>query len=153
MPLSAIGTAVEAAQLEPLVQNWMFQVLNLRRAAIIAEGYNQTTPCELVTVSHLEDGSAEVVAADLAVSNRFAEPWQSSYQVELVDADNVPLVPTRTLVSTSSLLRIPIAGEVVGQGYVVLRLTGSRSGQQLPRAFEVHFRPSEGQLKVVGVTH
>ena len=153
VPQQAIADAIVAADLDPLAGNWLFQVLNLRRASVIAKGYGQTTPCELVTLEHEDDGDVVVIVADLAVSNGFVKAWQSSYDVQLLDDAGDRVAPDRTLVSPSSLLRIPIAKQVLDRDYLVLRLHGRRRNNPLPNAYEVHFIPDNGRLRLVGTTH
>lgn len=152
IPLEAIATALHAGQLEPAPTNWLFQVLHLRRAAVVAWGYDQTTPLELVTLR--DDGTtADLIMADLAVAAGFVSPERRSYEVTFHDEEGEPIAPSRRLDAPGSLVALRLPRALSDHAYAVVRIGARRDDKPLPRRFEVHLRPDAEGHRIAGLRH
>jgi hypothetical protein len=152
VPLATIAQAVTAADIDPGPVNWLFQTLHVRRAAVVAYGYDQTTPCELVTLER-HKGRVHVVLADLALQQRFVPPAQRSYELTFFDAEGNEIAPASTVQAKSSIVRLRLPEALADRDYSVMRVWGQRRGVALPRPLDIHFRPGPDGLSVIGMRH
>jgi len=150
---ATIAAAIQAAQLQPLAENWLFQILMLRRTKVITLGFEQCTPCEVVTIEPPRDQhDARLVLANLAVQEGIHSAAAVQYQVQYFDDDGDLVAPTRRLLSPGALVQVPLPESLNGEDYVVVRV-GAQHGKATPRAFEAHLKPADGTYRLLGVRH
>lgn len=152
VPHGTVAEAITAAKLDPGPTNWLLQVLHLRRAAIVAWGYDRTTPCEVVSLDQQHD-SAYLVLKDLAVEHGFVEPSERSYEVTFFGADGDEIAGGLELNATSANVRVPLPRVITEVPYSIARVLAKRDGNALPRTVDIHFRPSVEGLRIAGLRH
>ncbi|MEZ4439154.1 MAG: hypothetical protein R3B72_08695 [Polyangiaceae bacterium] len=150
LPLTTLSDALQAGKLDPPAINWLFQILCLRRAAVVAWGYDRTTPLEIVTVRPRATGSATLVLADLAIEAHFVSPQRRRYEVLLFDREGHYLTPTRRLRPKGSIVEIVVPRP--SADYVVVQVRALVDDHPLPRALEIHLAVGE-TLRVLGLRH
>ena len=150
---NVLADAIQAGELNDLATNWLFQVLNLRRAELIAAGYDATTPCEVLSLRPASgDAPAELVLANLAIESKFVRGDEVEYQVSFIDLEAEPIAEPTTLGASGSIVSVPLSG-LSEQPYVVVRVLALRAGKPLPRAFEAHLVPDGHTFRLLGVRH
>jgi hypothetical protein len=148
LPLAAIGEAVLAGELEAPAQHWLFQVLELRRAAVIAWAYDQTTPCDVVAVE-----PTALVLGDLALAASVLPSSERDYLVRYLDASGDEVAAPATVEPTGALVRVPLPAGLHGEEYVVVEVLARRRTVALPRPATIHLRPRPAGWKLAGVRH
>jgi hypothetical protein len=152
VPMDTIVKALEDAELEPGPVNYIFQVLHLRRAAIVAWGYDRTTPCELLSIEK-KAGRRVLVLADLAIETGFVEADERSYTIGFYDSNGDEISNAFNVQASSSIVRIPLPEGLDQHPYVVARILARRDDHPMARPFDVHLRRGKGNLQVVGLRH
>ncbi|MBW2453939.1 MAG: hypothetical protein JRI68_05500 [Deltaproteobacteria bacterium] len=151
---NAIAAAIQAAKLEPLAENWLFQILMLRRDKVIAEGFAQTTPCEVVTIEPAQDERpARLVLANLAVQEGVQDAAAIQYWVDYFDAEGDTITATRSLLSPGAILDVPLPKGLSSSDYLIVRVGALRGSATPPRAFEAHLKPTGTTFRLLGVRH
>ncbi len=151
---AAIAEAIQSAKLEPLAENWLFQILMLRRDRVIAEGFSQTTPCEVVTIEPARgQRPARLVLANLAVQEGVQSAAAIQYWVDYFADDGDVIGSTRSLVSSGAILEVPLPKELAKEDYLVVRIGALRGSATPPRAFEAHLKPTGETFRLLGVRH
>ncbi len=153
IPHASIARAIMAARIKAKPQNWLLQVLHMRRAAVIAYGYDRVTPLEVVTIKPpAREQPAFVELADLAITAGVMKASKTSYQVRYLASDGDEL-GSIALPARGAVLSVPLPVKLRAHDYVVVQVTGKRSKTRLPRAFEVHLKPSGKTFRLLGVRH
>lgn len=161
LPETVIADAILAAKLGDHAQNWLFQVLQLRRAKIVARAFDHTTPCEVVHVAPPDKaGPARLVLANLAVRYGFMRGEELDYRVVFVDDQGDTLLSlsqssqaSRPSSGSRAIVEVPLPVELSRHDYVVARITAVRRGRALPRALDVHLRAAGRAFRVLAVRH
>ncbi|MBM4375520.1 MAG: hypothetical protein FJ095_10575 [Deltaproteobacteria bacterium] len=156
IPSRVLRRAVLASKLPPLEQNWLLQMLELRRAQIVAWAYDRVTPLDpgLLSPANPSRGlEARLLLADRAVLSRMTPAESSSYDVEFLDDEGAPLARKRGLACDRGIVTLPLGAELQAREYVVAEVTARRAGKALPRPVELHFRRRGEALALVGVRH
>jgi hypothetical protein len=150
LPLGAIGEAIIAGGLEPAAQHWLYQVLELRRAAVIAWAFDLVTPCDPVAVE-----PNALVLGDLALATSVSPAAERDYVVRYLGddggavADEIVLRPERG----QPIVRVPLPDALGSADYVVVEVLARRAERALPRPMQVHLLPRSGVFRLVGVRH
>jgi hypothetical protein len=153
LPHFTLALAIMAGQLDPPAQNWLLQVLHLRRGQVIAWGYDRTTPLEVVTLRAGSAGADALLLADLAIVSRVMAASRSRYLVRYLDSEAHPLAPETTVRPDGAHVVVPLPAALGERDYVVVQVQGYRDDQPLPRPFEAHLRPRTGRFRLAGVRH
>lgn len=153
VPLTAIADALAAGKLQPAPTNWLFQILHLRRAAIVAWTYDRVTPLELVMLRSESEGRANLVLADLALVAGFTSEARRRYDVSFHDEHGQRIAKPRRLRAHRSLIAVILPQALREHPYVVVRIRGRSGGGALPRSFEIHLSSSEDGYRVLGIRH
>ena len=152
VPEAAISEAIAAGELAPEVSRWLHGRLRARRAAVIAWGYDRTSPCELVGIERQRDRS-QLVIADLAVASHFVPAAQRSYSVRFVDQEGEPMGERFEVPASGSITRISVPAELLSHPYGVALVQARRHSILLARPLRIHFIPDGDALRVVGLRH
>jgi hypothetical protein len=156
LPQRILGRAVLSSKLPQAEQNWLLQMLHLRRAQVVAWGYDRTTPLEPNEVLD-EDPSQKLwprlSLTDLAILSGMTKPERSKYQVRFLDARGARIAQDDVLRPAGARLIVPLPSSLRNHQYLVLRITAIRGQVALPRAMEVHLRPSKAGFTLAGVRH
>ena len=153
IPQSSIARAIMAARLEPDAQNWLLQILHMRRAAVVAYGYDRVTPLEVVTIKPRgAERPAFVELADLAITAGVMKASKTSYQVRFLASDG-DLLGTSSLPARGEVLSVHLPARLHALDYVVVEVTGKRNTTTLPRACQIHLKPVGDTFRLLGVRH
>jgi hypothetical protein len=155
IPSPVVGRAVLSTKLPPLEQDWLLQMLQLRRAEVVAWAYDQVTPLDPGLLSPADPArglDARLLLADRAVLSRMAPAGSSSYEVEFVD-DEGELLARSELGCDRGVVSLPLPRALAAREYVVASITARRGGKALPRPVDLHFRRRGAALALVGVRH
>jgi hypothetical protein len=158
IPLTTLAKSLAAAEIDDAPTNWLFQLLHLRRAEIVAWGYDQTTPLDLMALrprrpQSKKNPSSELVLADLAIDGGFLDPKRRRYQVRIHDADGRRVMQERVQRPVGSLVTVSLPHRLREHGYLVVRIRAKVDDAPLPRHLEVHLRPSDDGFRVIGLRH
>ncbi|RLB54725.1 MAG: hypothetical protein DRI90_20000 [Deltaproteobacteria bacterium] len=151
---TAIAAAIQAAKLEPLAENWLFQVLMLRRDKVIAKGFNQTTPCEVITIEPpVDKRGARLVLANLAVEKGVHSAAAIEYQISYLASDGEPVAKSRRKLSPGPIVTVPLPAGLSAHDYLVVRVVAQLGTDERPPAFEVHLKSQADTFRLLGVRH
>jgi hypothetical protein len=154
LTIDSIAQSIAAAHLGDAAQNWVFQVLHVRRAKLIAEAFDATTPLELMTVSPpTPEQPARLVLLNLAIQSGFVDAEELDYRVTFHDEQGNVLLSLSQDWAAGAVVTIPLRAELAEHDYVVARVRGLRKERALPRAFEAHLMPAGRSFEVVGIRH
>jgi hypothetical protein len=142
---ATIAHAVQAGKLPAAAQNWLFQILLLRRQQVVEAAMREVTACEALGIepsgkSHLlqlRDRSVKHGAED-----------SRAYDVEVLDAEG-RRIDERHMTTDARDFGVSLGPEILARGYVVVRIT--RHGR--PRGVEVHIIQGKRGPRIRGVRH
>lgn len=138
IPHGVLAGAVAAGRLgDYTASDWLRQVLEARRAQVVAYAFDRVTPCE---VDGLDGGA--LLLRDLAVAYGLATAASTLYLVEQLGASGDALVAPAWVHGTSERVRLELSPAALASGdSLVIRVWAARSGKgTAPRALEVHLR-------------
>jgi hypothetical protein len=156
LPLSSIVDAIQAGALPPLVQHWLFRVLHLRRGRIISEGFNETTPLEVLSFEpKVGKSQAQLVTANFAVQTGVAKRKGLAYVVRYLDDEGESIVAAKTVRSERAVVKIPLPESLREHDYIVVQVTAQLGEDEARRPFEAHIKPRAGTMsfRLLGVRH
>jgi hypothetical protein len=156
LPPSSIVDAIEAADLPPLVEHWLFRVLHLRRADVITKGFAGTTPLEVIGFEPKRGKrAAELVLASFAVQTGIVKAKGLSYAVRYLDDEGEEVLPPKAVRGVEAVVRIPLPEPLRDRDYTVVRIWAQHGEVTAPRAFEAHIKPRAGSMsfRLLGVRH
>ncbi len=142
---ATIARAVQAGQLSPVEQNWLFRVLLIRRDQVIERAMQQVTPCEVLGIESVAKTKL-LLLRDL--STHSTPSGQEHYSIEILDQDGKRLERRATQTSSADF-GVPLVEHVLAHGYVVIKIW--RRGH--PRPVEVHVIHDTKGTRVRGVRH
>jgi hypothetical protein len=149
-----LAHAVEAGKLDPKPRHWLRKRLESRRRALVARGYERTTPCEVSKLAEAtEKTPAHLRLLDRAVFQGFTPTSQRSYRVRIIDDHGEPLQPDRGVAATGAFLRVVLPETLLEEEYFVVQVFASFGERELPEPLEVHVRRDRGVFRLVGVRH
>lgn len=149
-----IATALDAAKLEKNARKWIAERIAKRRTALIAHGYEQTTPCEVSILAEATDKTpAQLRLVDAAVFQGFVPTSQRSYRVRILDDAGKRVVPDRGVAATGAILTLELPATLLETPYFVVQVRSSFGNRRAPRPVEIHIRSIEKQFRLVGVRH
>jgi hypothetical protein len=152
VPYAVVGEAIAAGELAPAVGRWLHGRLHARRAAVIAWGYDRTSPCELLALEERK-GHRELVIADLAIASHFVPEAQRSYLVRFVDDEGTEIAERLDLPARGDITRLALPAELARHRYVVALVQARRLGILLSRPFAIHLIHDSEATRVVGLRH
>ncbi|HZO14547.1 MAG TPA: hypothetical protein VFB62_14840, partial [Polyangiaceae bacterium] len=155
LPVGTIAEAIAAGELEAGAQHWLYQALHLRRASIIARGFDVTTPCEAVTLlPRTGKAPARLLLVDLAVDEGFIRHRKIRYRVRYYDAAGREISDERRVKPRGANVVVPLPSPLASHEYVVVRVLALRNQVALPRPFEIHLKPTaRGAFRLLAVRH
>lgn len=149
-----IAQALDAAKLEEDARKWIGERVAKRRTALIAHGYEQTTPCEVSILAEATDKTpAQLRLLDRAVFQGFVPTSQRSYRVRILDDAGERVVPDRGVAATGAVLSLELPPELLDTPYFVVQVRASFGDRKAPQPVEIHIRSIEKQFRLVGVRH
>jgi hypothetical protein len=122
------------------------EVLEARRASILASGLQKVTPAEVERVT-----AARLALRDEAIARGLEPATETAYAIEYLDAAGAPAAPPRRLAPQGASIDVPLPA--MGPDYLVVRALAVRRGKPAPRACEVHLIRDHHGARVVGVRH
>ncbi|MEM9691936.1 MAG: hypothetical protein AAGA56_05295 [Myxococcota bacterium] len=138
---------VRAAGLRDEVTAYIIEVLERRRAIVVADGLGRTSPLEVAALTAKPDG---LVFGDLGIEHGFVPREERSYRVRFLDAAGDEL---RRLVLPAAGRYTSLSLRGLDEDYVVVDVRARRKGIGYHRSAVFHLRRRDGRLQHVGTTH
>jgi hypothetical protein len=150
-----MASALAAGSLEKAPREHIMARLRQRRAALVAYGYEQTTPCEPWRVRRRRAARAAALEiVDRGLLDGVEATSQRSYRVRYLDADGEALAADRGVAATGAVSVIPLPDALWATDYAVVEVLALRGGEPRPRPLQLHLRlKARGRLRLVAVRH
>lgn len=149
-----IDRAVRAGQLSSAqAEHRLGLLLRARRLQVIAFGFGQTTPAEVVRVAARPGGAPRLLLVDLAIGRGLASNATSRYDVSFLDSDGAELAPPVSVRPNGSSVAVPLPRQWAEGSYLVVRASVVRGEIGAPRPLEVHLLRDQQNARILGVRH
>jgi len=153
IPAETMDRALDAAKLSTTATTWLRERLELRRADIVAWGFDLTTPCEAITVWKRSRGRAQLLLRDLDILDGFVPSVERTYRWRVVERDGATVVPWNTTFALGPVTPLMLSAETLKHDYLVMEIWGQRQHIDLPRPLRVHLRVRDGEAQIAAVRH
>jgi hypothetical protein len=127
----------------------LFELILARQKRAVEWGYQQTTPCDVVSVD-----PRGIVVLDRAVDAGFVKPEHVEYVVSYIDLEGEVTHPGAVLDPDGARFVVPVPKAAFEHdGYAVVRLRSEVNGVPAPRWLEVHVKRDRRSTRLLGVRH
>jgi hypothetical protein len=152
---ATIDAALAAGKLEAGPAKELRARIRQRQRAVVAHGYEQTTPCDVWrVVRRMKKRGARIEVLDRALLQGIAPVSQRSYRVRYLDDAGDELAADRGVAATGVVTAVPLPDALWETDYAVVEVLALRGGEEMPRPLQVHLRLTPGgRLRLVGVRH
>ncbi len=152
--VKTIDEALVAAQLDNKPREWLREHITKRRTALLAYGYQQTTPCDLYALTEAtEKKPAHIDIVDRAVFQGFTPTSQRSYRIRFLNDAGELIMPDRGMAASGAFTSIALEKSLLDQPYFVVEILASHGQRASPLPLQIHVRTVHGQFRVAGVRH
>src|SRR5690606_7268546 len=133
-----IDRALRAAKLEDAPREWLRARLSQRRTALVAYGYQQTTPCDVTAIAEATDKTpAQLRILDRSIFQGFTPTSQRTFRVRFLDDEGGLLFPERSIAATGAFTSISLPTSLLRRDYFVLQVLAYLGTHAAPEPLEV----------------